>query len=66
MDIVFFFSLMILISASLGTLIDGQPIINLPSKTITLNQVDFSIEERAFYTKLESDSRNQFKVDFSN
>ena len=46
----------------LGTLLDGKPIINLPPKTIELSKVDFSIEERAFYMKLESDSRNQFKV----
>jgi len=46
----------------LGTLLDGKPIINLPPKTIELSKVDFSDEERAFYTKLESDSRSQFKV----
>lgn len=48
----------------LGTLLDGQPIINLPPKTINLSKVDFSVEERSFYTKLESDSRSQFKVLF--
>ena len=47
----------------LGTLIDGVPIVDLPPKTIQLNKVDFSIEERAFYTKLEADSQTQFKVD---
>lgn len=45
-----------------GTLIDGEPIINLPPKRIHLTKVDFSPEERAFYAKLESDSRSQFKV----
>lgn len=48
----------------LGTLLDGKPIITLPPKTIQLTKVDFSIEERAFYTKLEADSRSQFKVYF--
>jgi hypothetical protein len=46
----------------LGTLVDGEPIIKLPPKTIHLTKVDFSTEERAFYTKLEADSRSRFKV----
>lgn len=46
----------------LGTLIDGKPIVDLPPKTIQLTKVDFSIEERSFYKKLEADSRSQFKV----
>lgn len=46
----------------LGTLIDGEPIITLPPKTICLAKVDFSNEERNFYTQLEHDSRVQFKV----
>ncbi|KAJ7942610.1 Helicase-like transcription factor CHR28 [Quillaja saponaria] len=45
-----------------GTLIDGKPIIKLPPKTIRLTKAEFSIEERAFYTKLEADSRSQFKA----
>ncbi|KAM7261686.1 hypothetical protein ACFE04_020763 [Oxalis oulophora] len=44
------------------TVIDGKPIINLPPKSIELNKVDFSAEERAFYTQLEADSRSQFKA----
>ncbi|KAF7808412.1 helicase-like transcription factor CHR28 [Senna tora] len=52
----------IMLRRTKGTLIDGEPIINLPPKTIELNKVDFSIEERAFYTKLEADSRTQFKA----
>lgn len=48
----------------LGTLLDGQPIINLPPKTINLSKVDFSEEERSFYRKLETDSQSQFKVLF--
>ncbi|XP_010031367.2 helicase-like transcription factor CHR28 isoform X1 [Eucalyptus grandis] len=45
-----------------GTLIDGEPIITLPPKTIHLAKVDFSKEERDFYTQLEHDSRVQFKA----
>ncbi|XP_028767009.1 helicase-like transcription factor CHR28 [Neltuma alba] len=52
----------IMLRRTKGTLIDGEPIVNLPTKTIQLNKVDFSIEERAFYTKLEADSRTQFKA----
>lgn len=47
---------------TLGTLLDGEPIINLPPKVIELKQVDFSKEERDFYNQLEIDSRDQFKV----
>lgn len=53
-----------LLNYDLGTLLDGQPILNLPPKTINLSKVDFSVEERSFYTKLESDSKSQFKVLF--
>ncbi|KAJ8769906.1 hypothetical protein K2173_008988 [Erythroxylum novogranatense] len=45
-----------------GTLIDGQPIIKLPPKSIRLTKVDFAAEERAFYTRLEADSRSKFKA----
>ncbi|OMO98220.1 SNF2-related protein [Corchorus capsularis] len=45
-----------------ATLIDGEPIIRLPPKTIGMQKVDFTAEERAFYTQLESDSRSQFKA----
>ncbi|GJY61037.1 helicase-like transcription factor CHR28, partial [Tanacetum coccineum] len=44
------------------TVIDGQPIITLPPKTIKLSSVDFSTEERDFYSKLEADSCSQFKA----
>ncbi|CAM8987954.1 unnamed protein product [Rhodiola kirilowii] len=43
------------------TRIGGEPIINLPPKSIQLNKVDFSPEERMFYSKLEAESRSQFK-----
>lgn len=48
----------------LGTIINGEPIIKLPPKTVSLSKVDFSLEERAFYTQLEADSRSRFKVCF--
>ncbi|KAA8519836.1 hypothetical protein F0562_014074 [Nyssa sinensis] len=43
-----------------GTLLDGEPIINLPPKSIELKKVDFTKEERDFYCRLEADSRAQF------
>ncbi|VVA14792.1 PREDICTED: helicase mRNAion factor [Prunus dulcis] len=52
----------IMLRRTKGTLIDGQPIIELPPKTIHLSKVEFSSEERAFYTKLEADSRTKFKA----
>ncbi|KAL1192621.1 Helicase-like transcription factor CHR28 [Cardamine amara subsp. amara] len=52
----------IMLRRTKGTLLDGQPIINLPPKTINLSKVDFSEEERSFYIRLESDSRSQFKA----
>lgn len=48
----------------IGTLIDGEPIINLPPKTIEMKKVDFSQEERDFYCRLEAESRAQFAVCF--
>lgn len=52
----------IMLRRTKATLIDGQPIINLPPKSICLTKVDFSTEERAFYTRLEADSRSKFKA----
>ncbi|PWA57475.1 Helicase, C-terminal [Artemisia annua] len=52
----------IMIRRTKDTVIDGQPIITLPPKTIKLSSVDFSTEERDFYLKLEADSRSQFKA----
>lgn len=52
----------IMLRRTKGTLIDGQPIINLPPKTINLKAVEFSTEERAFYLKLEAESRSRFKA----
>ncbi|KVI00959.1 hypothetical protein Ccrd_020771 [Cynara cardunculus var. scolymus] len=45
---------------SLGTLLDGEPIVSLPPKTVNLKKVDFTAEEREFYCRLEADSRAQF------
>ncbi|KAI3456289.1 hypothetical protein Pfo_012952 [Paulownia fortunei] len=50
----------IMLRRTKGTFIDGEPIINLPPKTIELKKVDFSMEERDFYCRLEADSRAQF------
>ncbi|XP_021841929.1 helicase-like transcription factor CHR28 isoform X2 [Spinacia oleracea] len=44
------------------TLLDGEPIINLPPKFITMKAVTFTIEERSFYAQLEAESRSQFKA----
>nr|GEW86031.1 helicase-like transcription factor CHR28 [Tanacetum cinerariifolium] len=52
----------IMLRRTKGTLIDGKPIIILPPKTINLTSVDFSTEERAFYVKLEAESRSRFKA----
>ncbi|KAL7095059.1 hypothetical protein ACP275_10G001500 [Erythranthe tilingii] len=52
----------IMLRRTKGTLLDGEPIINLPPKRVHLTRVEFSLEERAFYSKLEADSRKQFKA----
>ena len=52
-------------SFAVGTLLDGEPIISLPPKFVELKKVDFSHEERDFYSQLEADSRAQFQVWFS-
>lgn len=54
----------LIVILSSGTLLDGEPIINLPPKVIMLKQVDFTDEERDFYSQLEINSRDQFKVWF--
>ncbi|CAN6481877.1 unnamed protein product [Victoria cruziana] len=45
-----------------GTFIDGEPIINLPPKSVCLKKVKFSLEERIFYSNLEAESRLEFKT----
>ncbi|XP_006300585.2 helicase-like transcription factor CHR28 isoform X1 [Capsella rubella] len=44
-----------------GSHLDGKPIISLPPKSIELRKVDFTVEERDFYSKLEAESRSQFR-----
>ncbi|XP_020245575.1 helicase-like transcription factor CHR28 isoform X2 [Asparagus officinalis] len=51
----------VLLRRTKGTLINGEPIINIPPKSIKLKKVDFSPAERSFYLQLEADSRQQFK-----
>ncbi|XP_050368608.1 helicase-like transcription factor CHR28 [Argentina anserina] len=51
----------IMLRRTKGTLLDGEPIINLPPKLIELKRVEFSDEERDFYSRLECDSRAQFE-----
>ncbi|XP_048231086.1 helicase-like transcription factor CHR28 isoform X2 [Ricinus communis] len=51
----------IMLRRTKGTHIDGKPIINLPPKVVELKKVDFTDEERDFYTQLENDSRAQFR-----
>ncbi|KAL1223674.1 Helicase-like transcription factor CHR28 [Cardamine amara subsp. amara] len=52
----------IMLRRTKGTLLDGQPIINLPPKTINLSKADFSVVEWSFYRKLELHSRLQFEA----
>jgi SNF2 family DNA or RNA helicase len=52
----------ILLRRTKGTLIDGQPIVDLPPRIVKLKKTQFSIEERTFYDKLETESREQFQV----
>ncbi|KAL6206929.1 hypothetical protein ACLB2K_024175 [Fragaria x ananassa] len=51
----------IMLRRTKGTLLDGEPIISLPPKFIELKRVEFSDEERDFYSRLECDSRAQFE-----
>ncbi|GAB4831268.1 hypothetical protein Ancab_005281 [Ancistrocladus abbreviatus] len=52
----------IMLRRTKGTLLDGEPIIILPPKSIKLMKVEFSKEERDFYSQLEAESRAQFMV----
>ncbi|CAN8270214.1 unnamed protein product [Cochlearia groenlandica] len=51
----------IMLRRTKGTLLDGQPILNLPPKIVNLSKVDFSIKEWSFYRKIEADSRLKFE-----
>ena len=41
---------------------DGAPIVSLPPRTVRVVRLDFSAEERDFYTALHSRSRAQFEA----
>ncbi|KAF0910828.1 hypothetical protein E2562_004795 [Oryza meyeriana var. granulata] len=51
----------VLLRRTKETLIDGEPIIKIPPKTIQLSKIDFTKEERTFYMMLEEGSREKFK-----
>lgn len=51
-----------IILCCLGTLLDGQPILKLPPKSVSLTKMDFSSDESFFYKGLEASSRSEFKV----
>ncbi|KFK38999.1 hypothetical protein AALP_AA3G186900 [Arabis alpina] len=52
----------IMLRRTKGTILDGQPIINLPPKIVNLSKVDFSLEEFSFYRKLEAYAQDQFQA----
>ncbi|KAI4963054.1 hypothetical protein ZWY2020_019794 [Hordeum vulgare] len=52
----------ILLRRTKETLLDGEPIIKVPPKTIELKKINFTQEERYFYLALEEGSREKFKV----
>ncbi|KAJ8432485.1 hypothetical protein Cgig2_012703 [Carnegiea gigantea] len=52
----------IMLRRTKATHLDGQPIITLPPKYVKLKKVEFSEEERYFYSRLEADSRAQFQA----
>ena len=49
-------------SFSVGTLLDGEPIISLPPKSVELKKVEYLEEKQDFYSRLEADSQAQFQV----
>ncbi|GAV69203.1 SNF2_N domain-containing protein/Helicase_C domain-containing protein/zf-C3HC4_2 domain-containing protein, partial [Cephalotus follicularis] len=51
----------IMLRRTKATILDGQPIITLPPKVVELKKVEFTVEERDFYTRLEAESRAQFQ-----
>jgi len=60
--VIFFFIDLLLIYFIIETLLDGEPIIKIPPKTIQLSKIDFTKEERAFYLRLEENSHQTLKV----
>ncbi|WVZ87282.1 hypothetical protein U9M48_033943 [Paspalum notatum var. saurae] len=51
----------VLLRRTKETLLDGERIIKIPPKTIQLSKIDFTKEERAFYLRLEENSRQKLK-----
>ncbi|KAM0894324.1 hypothetical protein ACQ4PT_024505 [Festuca glaucescens] len=51
----------VLLRRTKETLLDGEPIIKIPPKTIALKKINFTQEERYFYLALEEGSRQKFK-----
>ena len=41
-------------------MLDGKPLITLPSKTVNLRKLEFGIEERAIYKMVEAKSQQIF------
>ncbi|KAF3580403.1 hypothetical protein DY000_02028931 [Brassica cretica] len=52
----------ILLRRTKGTLLDGQPILHLPPKTVNLTKAEFSPEEFDFYKGLEATSQSEFEA----
>ncbi|KAG2298377.1 hypothetical protein Bca52824_034849 [Brassica carinata] len=52
----------ILLRRTKETLLDGQPILHLPPKTVNLTKAEFSPEESAFYKELEASSQSKFET----
>ncbi|KAG9306570.1 hypothetical protein G9A89_004767 [Geosiphon pyriformis] len=50
----------ILLRRTKTSMMDGKPIVNLPTREVNIANTEFSEEEREFYTSLESRSRLQF------
>ncbi|XP_024015524.1 helicase-like transcription factor CHR27 [Eutrema salsugineum] len=51
----------IMLRRTKGTLLDGQPIINLPPKEVHLSKIDLSEVEWSFYRKLEILAQHEFE-----
>lgn len=51
----------VLLRRTKETILDGEPIIKIPTKTIQLKKINFTQEERYFYLALEEGSREKFK-----
>ncbi|KAJ3182136.1 hypothetical protein HDU85_003178 [Gaertneriomyces sp. JEL0708] len=43
------------------TVIDGKPLLNLPERNVELQTIQFSPEEMAYYTELETKMRNKLR-----